>query len=172
MDICDLSEFEANSFDSVVAYGGPFSYVLDKRDLALSECVRVLKPGGILLLSVMSLWGTVHRFLDDVLALPQEINQRIITTGDITQATYPDRRGNFMHIFHSNELFDWLEKAGLSILDKSASNCLSLVWGDQLKETRDDPEKWKQLLQMELEACADEGCINFGTHMIAVTRKV
>ena len=44
VDICDLSQFKSNSFDSIVAYGGPFSYVLDKRDVALSECIRVLKP--------------------------------------------------------------------------------------------------------------------------------
>ena len=47
VDICDLAQFESNSFDTVVAYGGPFSYVLDKRDVALSECLRVLRPGGV-----------------------------------------------------------------------------------------------------------------------------
>lgn len=171
VDICDLSQFKSNSFDSIVAYGGPFSYVLDKRDVALSECIRVLKPNGLLLLSVMSLWGSAHGFLDGVLSLPPETNQKITTTGDITPATFPERRNNFMHLFRSKELIDWLKQAGFEILDKSASNCISLTWNEKLKQVRDNAEKWNELLRMELEASADEGCLNMGTHIIAVARK-
>lgn len=171
VDICDLSQFKSNSFDSIVAYGGPFSYVLDKRDVALSECIRVLKPNGLLLLSVMSVWGSAHGFLDGVLSLPPEINQKITTTGDITPATFPERRNNFMHMFRSKELTDWLTHAGLKILDTSASNCISLTWNEKLKQVRDNAEKWDELLRMELEACADDGCLNLGTHIIAVARK-
>lgn len=171
VDICDLSQLESNSFDAVVAYGGPFSYVLDKRDVALAECIRVLKPNGMLLLSVMSLWGTVHGFLDGVLAISPETNQKITITGDITPATFPERRNNFMHLFRANELLGWLEEAGLTLMDKSASHCLSLTWHEKLKEVRNDPEKWQELLRMELEASADPGCLNLGTHMLAVARK-
>jgi SAM-dependent methyltransferase len=171
IDICDLSEFESRSFDAVVAYGGPFSYVLDKRDVALSESIRVLKPGGVILLSVMSLWGTAHGFLDGVISLSSKTNQKIIATGDITPATYPERPGNFMHLFRVQELLEWLEEAGLIILDKSAANCLSLTWNEKLKEIRDNAEKWKELLRMELEACAEDGCLNMGTHIIVVAQK-
>ena len=171
MDICDLSRFEPNSFDCIVVYGGPFSYVLDQRDLALSECLRVLRSGGLLLLSVMSLWGSAHGRLDGVLSLPASLNQKITRTGDIIPATLPERRGNLMHLFRAGELRQWLEQKNLTILELSASNCISLTWNDMLKEIRKDPEKWNELLRMELEACADEGCLNMGTHLIAVVRK-
>lgn len=171
VDICDLSQFESNSFDCVVVYGGPFSYVLDRRDLALSECLRLLSPGGVLLLSVMSLWGTIHGFLDGVLATPVYVNQKIIGTGDITPATYPERKSNFMHLFRADELRVWLGRFSLELVDLSASNCLSLVWNDMLKGIRNDREKWDELLRMELEACSDPGCLNMGTHLIAVAKK-
>jgi SAM-dependent methyltransferase len=171
VDICDLSRFESNSFDFVVAYGGPFSYVLDKRDLALSECLRVLRPGGKLLLSVMSLWGSAHGFLDGVLAIPPEVNGKITHTGDITPETDPARKGHFMHMFRSNELVEWLVQSHLDVVDLSASNCLSLAWNQMLKEIRSDSEKWNELLRMELAACADDGCLGMGTHLIAVAAK-
>jgi SAM-dependent methyltransferase len=171
VDICDLSGFDSNSFDSVVAYGGPFSYVLDKRDVALSECLRVLRPGGLLLLSVMSLWGSAHGRLDGVLATPIAANRKIISTGDISPATFPERKNNFMHMFRANELVNWLEQKKLTLVDISASGCLSLAWNEMLKEIRNDAEKWNELLRMELDACADEGCLNMGMHLIAVARK-
>jgi 2-polyprenyl-3-methyl-5-hydroxy-6-metoxy-1,4-benzoquinol methylase len=170
-DICDLSRFKPGSFDCVVAYGGPFSYVLEQRDLALTECLRVLRSGGLLLLSVMSLWGSAHGCLDGVLSLPVSVNQEITNTGDITPATFPERRGNFMHLFRAGELKVWLEQKNLRIMDISASNCISLTWNDMLKEIRNDAEHWEELLRMELEACAEEGCLNMGTHLVAVVRK-
>ncbi|MDJ0688680.1 MAG: methyltransferase domain-containing protein [Xenococcaceae cyanobacterium MO_188.B32] len=170
-DICDLSGFEAESFDVVVAYGGAFSYVLDKRDLALQESLRVIKPGGMLFLSVMSIWGTVHRYLDGVLALPSAINQKITESGDISPTTFPARQDNFMHLFRATELRQWLEQTGVKVVQLSASNCLSLLWDRQLEKIKQDREKWNELLRMEIEACADEGSLNMGTHIIAVARK-
>ena len=44
MDICDMGVLPDESFDAVVAYGGPLSYVFEQREAALDECVRVTKP--------------------------------------------------------------------------------------------------------------------------------
>jgi len=170
VDICDMAQFEAEQFDNVVAYGGLFSYVLDQRDVAMNECLRVLKPNGILLLSVMSLWGSAHRFLNGVLETPIEINRKIIETGDISPETFPGR-GNYMHLFRAGELKTWLNHFNLRILQMSASNGLSTGWDAWLRENRDDQNKWEELLKMELEACAQECSLNMGTHILAVVQK-
>lgn len=170
-DICDLESYPAGFFDAVVAYGGPFSYVLDRRDLALAQSLQTLKPGGRLLLSVMSLWGTVHRFLPEVLKLEPEWNRRIFSTGDLTPETYPSRTTNRMHLFRSDELRAWLTENGLEILDLSACYCLSTVWDEPLQAIHADPAKWAELLQIELQACAQQGCLDMGTHLIAIARK-
>jgi SAM-dependent methyltransferase len=170
-DVRDMSQWASESFGCVVAYGGPLSYVLNGRDVALQECIRVLGHDGTLLLSVMSLWGTVHRHLDGVLSTPAATNQRITATGDISPDTFPEREENFMHMFRAGELREWLTQAGLAVVALSASNCLSIGWEDRLKEIRHDEEKWEELLRMELEACAEDESLNMGTHIIAVARK-
>jgi len=172
VDICEMTCFEPGSYDCVVAYGGPLSYAMDQRDLALSECLRVLKPGGLLLLSVMSLWGTAHAALNSVLKLPAATNQKIIHTGDISPTTFPERKNNFMHMFRASELLKWLEKRGLMVLERSASNCISLTWNEIMTQIRDETEKWNELLRMELEACAEEGCLDMGTHLVVVVKKL
>src|SRR5262249_31697131 len=137
-DICDLSAFPEESFDAVVAYGGPFSYVLDKRDQALAECVRVTRPSGLILMSVMSLWGTVHAFLPGVLEVPRESNRRILQSGDLVPETLPGYRHS-CHMYRAAELRAFVEKAGLQLLDISASNSLSSVWKEELSAIRQNP---------------------------------
>lgn len=169
-DICDLGTFGPDTFDRVVAYGGPLSYALDRRDAALAECIRVLKPGGTLLLSVMSLWGTAHRVLDRVLEIPEAINRKVIASGDLSPETY-GAHGHYMHMFRASEFRAWLTEAGLTIITLSASNCLCTGWGDLMHEIRGDEERWNRLLRMELEACAAPGSLDMGTHIIAVVKR-
>ena len=65
-DVVDLSRFDDASFDAVVCYGGPLSWVLDEADRAVDELLRVTKAGGHVLLGVMSLHGSLHAFLPGV----------------------------------------------------------------------------------------------------------
>jgi SAM-dependent methyltransferase len=170
-DICDLSRFAAGSFDCVVAYGGPLSYVLEQRETALRECARVLRTGGVFLASVMSLWGTGHAFFDSVMTIPVECNRKIVASGDQLPTTFPEAR-HYLHLFRVGEFRDLLSKTGLTVVALSASNCLSTRWQDLLQTIRTDEEKWNELLRLEVEACAQEGCQGMGTHLIGIGQKI
>lgn len=170
MDMCDMSHLKSNSFDCIVAYGGPFSYVLDQRDIALAECLRVLRPGGLLILSVVSLWGSIHRNLDRSLGIPASTNQQMVSTGDILPGMIADYEQSF-HMFRAGELQKWLEGAELQVLAISASDCLASCRVGDVAKIRSDPEKWNELLRMEVEACAEQESWNMGMHTIAVAWK-
>lgn len=170
LDMCDMACFEAGAFDAVVCYGGPLSYVFEKADQAVRECRRVLKTDGLFLCSVMSLFGAYHTFLEGVSKIPPEINREIVATGNLTPRTQPDTP-HWCHLFRSPELRELLEHNGLSVLDMSSANFLSVCPGFDLAEIRDDPVKWNELLHHEREACRQPGCLDTGTHMIAVCRK-
>lgn len=170
LDICDLSQFSDQSFDVVAAYGGPISYVFDEADIALQECRRVLKEEGVFLSSVMSLWGTCHRALNEVVKLPPKQNQLVTATGDLTEQTIP---GNKHHcrMYRSADFGQLLERNALSVVEMSASNFLSTRWESELSDIRKDEVRWNELLRMETEACAEAGCWDSGTHLIAVCIK-
>ncbi len=170
-DLCRLdTQFEADAFDAVVCYGGPLSYVFDAAPQALEQLRLVVKPGGIVLLSVMSLWGSVHQFLKGVLEVDPAVNRRILATGDLTPATVGPGR-HYTHMFRCDELRAALEDARFEVLTMSASNALSTGWGEHLAELSEDGAVWRHLLEMEIEACQQPGCLDAGTHLIAVCRK-
>ena len=54
--VCDLSRFESGSFDAVLNLGAMY-HLQDPvlRELAVKECLRVLKPGGIFIYAYQSL---------------------------------------------------------------------------------------------------------------------
>ena len=68
-------------------------------------------------------------------------------------------------------MVDFLEQNQTEVLAISASNCLSADWGEKLLEVRQDAAKWHKLLKMELEASREQGCLDLGTHIIAVAKK-
>ena len=171
MDICDLSRFEDHAFDAVVAFGGPLSYVLDQRTQAFNECLRVTKPGGVILISVMCLWGTIHRYLEGVLGFPSEDNQKIALSGDLTKSNSKFAEHQ-CHMFRSEELAMFVESNGARVELISSCGGISSGQGEKLLEIRSDEQKWNQLMQLEILACQSPGFLDSGTHLLIACRRL
>lgn len=170
-DICDLSGYPDGAFDAVVCYGGPLSYVFDERDKALAKMLRVARPGGPVLLGVMSNWGTHQEYLRDILhGGSAEQMMAIARTGDLHPETWPVETHR-CHMFKAAELKALIESQGAQVAALSASNALTTAHHPGLDALRKDPKRWPALLALELEACAAPGCVDMGTHLIAVARR-
>ena len=170
-DICDLSRFKDASFDAVVCYGGPLSYVFDARDLALAELLRVTKAAGPVLLSVMCNWGTHKEYLYDIMHGGSAAQiQAVATTGDLHPDTWPVETHR-CHMFKADELKAFIQHSGAELVAISASNALTSGHQSGLDGLRKDRKRWQDLLQLELQACASPGCLDMGTHLIAVAKK-
>jgi len=174
MDIVDLSPIADATFDAVVCYGGPLSYVFNRADQAIDELLRVTKPNGYLLLSVMSLAGAMRRFLAGILALAQEYGaQRGILdvlesgnlTGDINQ-------GHPMHLYRSEELLALLQQHACECVAASAANFLSPGNEAALADCMADKTIWQAVLAAEVALCQQPGALDGGTHIIAVVKRL
>lgn len=170
-DICDLQIFNDDIFDKVVCYGGPLSYVFERKTAALREMRRVVKPGGKVLLSVMNLWGTVRESLEKIIhPIRPEDNEKILATGNLHPSAFAPS-DHHCHLFRLEELREDIQAAGLTILELSASNCLSGLREQELERLRQTPEKWACFLDLEIRACRSPGMLESGTHIIAVLTK-
>jgi SAM-dependent methyltransferase len=164
LDILDLSRFEAGSFDAVVCYGGPVSYVLGEADRALAELLRVTRPGGPVLLTVMSLLGAARAFFG---LWPEMIDEfgwqravaDIFETGDL-EAELND--GHVCRLYRWSDLEELLARHPCRVLAVSAANFLSV----------NNPQWDDRFLEIELEACRQPGALDGGTHVVAVVERL
>ena len=175
LDILDLEGIPDNEFDSTVVFGGPLSYVLEFVDQALEEVIRVTKPGGTILASVMSCLGTFHHLIRNVFEewthMGMENFDFIVKTGDVL-GEMSDQGSHQCHMFRWSEFQKVLAIHPVEVLDASAANFLStgLFNEEYLTELMKDPEKWSMFLKWELDFCREPGAIDGGTHMIVVLR--
>jgi len=163
--ITDLSRFADDSFDICLAFGGPLSYCFDQVDVAIRELSRVIRPGGLLGVSVMSLNGALHHHLRGVMALPLELNREIVASGDLPREV----SGHECHMFRVDELAALLTDAGFVDVELAASGFLlplEVPEGLHLPEVGSD--EWHWLLEAELAASVESP--GAGTHIIAWAR--
>jgi len=177
LDILDLKGIPDNGFDSTVVFGGPFSYVLEFFDEAMAEVIRVTKPGGVILTSVMSCLGTFHHLIrnvfDEWANLGIEKFDRIVETGDVL-GEMANQSSHQCHMFRWSEYQKALSKHPVEILDVASANFLSTGFFNEeyLSELMNDSEKWSMFLKWELDFCKEPGAIDGGTHMIVILRKL
>jgi SAM-dependent methyltransferase len=173
LDITDLSLFPDRNFDGVVCYGGPLSYVFDRADDALAEMLRVTRPGGNVLLSVMSLAGATRRFLGAIFDLYREVGgeevRRVVDTGDQHGVTAPG--GHYCRMYLWEELKALLERHPCEVVAASAANFLSVQNEAVLEEVQRDPVFWETLLEWETRFCEQSSVLDAGTHMIVAVRR-
>jgi ubiquinone/menaquinone biosynthesis C-methylase UbiE len=164
-DVLDLSRWDDGSFDAAVCFGGPLSYVVDRAGEGIAELVRVTRPGGHVLVSVMSLAGTVVHFLPILVDLARRDgvakNEAIVRTGLLPDET------DYGHL--AMKLFRWPELEALlsphgTIVDACAAGLLPSV-------RPEEPELRAFLSRTELALADDPGTIGCGQHILAVLRR-
>jgi SAM-dependent methyltransferase len=165
-DVVDLSAFADREFDVAVCYGGPVSYVLERADDALAELLRVTRPGGRVLLSVMSLLGAARAFFSFFPELIEEhgwakMVTDVFATGVLTADINND---HVLKMYRWAELEALLARHPCRLLTASASNYL--VVGNEDVFVEDD--RW---IELELAACREPGALDAGTHIVVAVER-
>ena len=175
-DIADLSMFPDGHFDAVICYGGALSYVCEQRHAAAAELVRVVRPGGTLLVSVMSRLGSmaalVRRPQMNVLEDPEGwYVWEVAEHGDLPgfPSTAIDLEHPAMHMYTSDELRGLL--TGCHVVDLAGSNVTTSGESSAPDEVLDSPEAWATAVELERSLNRRPGLVDSGTHLIMVARK-
>jgi SAM-dependent methyltransferase len=164
LDIVDLSRFHDGEFDAVVCYGGPLSYVLGEADRALAELLRVTRPRGVVLLSVMSLLGSARAFFSFFAELIEEFGWQRAVADIVETGVLPGdiNKGHVCRLYRWSDLQALLGRHPCRLLAASAANFISAG-----NDTWDD-----RFLEIEIAACRESGALDGGTHIVAVVERL
>ncbi len=181
-DIIDLAMLPANHFDAVICFGGALSYVLEKRQQAANELIRVTKPGGIIMSSVMSRYGAALGAVkqSDLRYLREPANRDIdlpgmssfwdvVETGDLRG--FPSSAGiphAPMHLYTAHELEGLFR--GCKTLEV-AGCCVTLSEHLPVPEEMNEEQVWSNLVELERRLRSDPGLVNTGSHIILTVQK-
>jgi SAM-dependent methyltransferase len=163
-DITDLSRFPDDTFDAAVCFGGPLSYVLDRADRAVAELVRVTRPGGHVLVSVMGLAGIVLHYASILVELVRRDGPakslEVARTGFLPEAE------GYGHLAMQMYLWDELEALLAphgEVVDGAAAGVLPHL-------EVEEPEIRELLQEFEEKLAYDPGSRSCGEHLIGVLR--
>jgi ubiquinone/menaquinone biosynthesis C-methylase UbiE len=172
LDVRDLSRWGEDSFDAVVAYGGPISYAFERAEEALGECLRVTRPGGVVLASVMTTLGTMRLFLGTVVneidTFGIDVTEKVMRTGDLRHT--PDN-AHRCRMFRWRELEDMFGRLPCRLVAASASNAVSAGDPNALSRLAGNAEWWERFLDWEEELAQEPGALDGGTHTIFVLER-
>ncbi len=175
-DITDLSIFPDGQFDAAICYGGALSYVCERRHEAAAELVRVVRPGGAILISVMSRYGAslnlVRRPSMPILKDAEGWDVwGVIEDGDLPG--FPSVQVNMrhppMHMFTSEELRDFLP--GCHVLEIAGSNVTAYEGSAAIEEISKDCRAWETAVELERELNSRPGLVDTGSHIIMAARR-
>ncbi|MCW2964159.1 MAG: Methyltransferase type 12 [Actinomycetia bacterium] len=155
--------FPDDAFDTTVCYGGAVSYVLDRAPEAVAELARVTRPGGHVLVSVMSLVGSLLWSFEAVLEIARaqgiDVVDRVNETGVLTPGL--GAHGLTMKMYRWRELRELLAPHG-EVVAASATGLVTT--------TPEEPELRALAERIELDVGAEPGAIDIGHHILAVVR--
>jgi 2-polyprenyl-3-methyl-5-hydroxy-6-metoxy-1,4-benzoquinol methylase len=166
LDARDVGQLGDAAFDACVAYGGVLSYLFDDAGTVLDQLVKSVRPGGVVVASVMATVGSVRYFLPTVEGLIESFGlahvDREITTGDL----------RFTPGSHTCQMYRWRELESLigplpcRLLAVSASNCMSLADAETVARIEADPRLRAWFVEWEVRLCREPGAIDGGTHIL------
>ena len=174
LDVRDLSVFGDGAFDGVVAYGGPISYAFGQAGAAFAECLRVTRPGGAVLASVMSTIGSMSYFLpsvvEEIAAFGLQPTDAVVRTGDLRHI--PSVETHRCRMFRWREIAEMIDGQPARLLAASASNATSTSDPEALDRLAAEPAWWARYLDWEEELAQEPGVLDGGTHIIFAVERV
>ena len=170
-DMVNMGFLPDESFDVVLCLGGALCYLRDQVQTALAELVRVCKPNGLLLGSVMSRIGTLRTRLVYGWARGTEVVPQALETLWKTGGVPPG--GAFLteqpaHFFRKDELLRVLEEADMDVVEVRSTNALLTLLPERLLALQSDPSIWPMLEDIEAEVCLSAP--ELGSHILFAGR--
>lgn len=175
LDVLDMSIFEDAAFDCVVCIGGVINYLLDREKDGIAEMLRVLKPGGVLIVGAMSFIGASLYYLDGIRYEKNQFGidatKWIFNTGIQDEEHYPVASKHYVHMMRSSEMDSLFAQFPVEIKERSSAGLFTQAGDSALENARNDKELWELIVENEIKFTKMSGTLDCGMNIIYVAQK-
>lgn len=176
LDILNMAVFPDSSFDCIVCIGGVINYLLDKEKDGVAEMLRVLKPGGLMIVGAMSFIGASLYYLDGIRYEKDqfgiEATKWIFDTGIQDEEHYPVPSKHYVHMMRSNEMDDLFHQFPVKIMERSSAGLYTQSGDVALENARNDKAFWELIVEKEIQFTKLQGTLDCGMNIIYVVQKM
>lgn len=175
LDVLEMGVFDDSSFDCIVCIGGVINYLLDKEKDGVAEMLRVLKPGGILIVGAMSFIGASLYYLDGIRCEKEQFGidatEWIFNTGIQDGEHYPVPSKHYVHMMRSSEMDALFENFPVTIKERSSAGLYTQAGDAAIENSRQDKELWELIVKKEIAFTKIQGTLDCGMNIIYVLEK-
>lgn len=170
LDATDMNVFDDETFD-IVLNMGPFYHLITetKREKCLSESLRVLKKGGLIVTAYIPRYYVYQLMaLTDQKYLDAALAEQIIQTGVLR---HDDEKCFWTDTYYSTKLeMERIYKAhGIEIIDHFAQDGLTPLFSGKVDSWNE--EQFKTWSDYHYSVCREESILGASNHVIIVGRK-
>jgi ubiquinone/menaquinone biosynthesis C-methylase UbiE len=165
-DARDLARFNDAEFDMVLCMG-PLYHLKTKtgRSKALSECLRILKPGGVIAAAYVNRYAShLMKILEDEKPLDSEFLIKIINRG----LKAGDKTDSFYFSFPA-EMEQMMTEAGVSKEKNVGTDGVTYLLGTRPKKL--NKSEFNYWLEYHLATCENEFLLGYSLHGLYIGRK-
>jgi len=171
LDAADMSVFEDETFD-VVLNMGPFYHLITKerREKCLSECLRVLKKGGLLITAYIPRYYIFqHISMNDDKYLDDRLAKQLIETGVLK---HDDEKCFWTDTYYSSkeEMETLYDRHNLKIFDHFAQDGLAPLLHSKVDNWNED--QFKIWCDYHYSVCREESILGASNHVIIIGEKI
>lgn len=160
--ITDLTRFQNEMFDVVLCMGAFYHIDNEERNIAMVECLRVLKPKGLLVISYINNMAVSVSSLNSSNKL-ENIEQVSVCYNNKT------KDGIFLNMSPS-EIEQIAKKHNTKIIAHIGADGIGYLLSDRINQAnKDDFDKW---IQFHLKTCEDKSLLGYSLHGLIILEKI
>ena len=154
-DILDLSRYADGTFDVVLCMGAMYHLQYNDRALAMAECVRVCKPGGLVVLS----------YLNRFAVIAAEVTSGLGNLSNVL-AAFEDESDFLFKAVTPEEMAELAMKNNLEITHHIGTDGISFVLADKVNSA--DEEAFDHWMEYIYEACETSSALAYSMHGLLI----
>jgi len=158
-DICNISRYKQEVFDVVLCMGAFYHINAEAQMKAFKECLRVLKTGGLLVIS----------YINNMAVISKSITEKLENMDMILNNYEARTLDNIFRYMTPNEMETMSVENNTKIVKHISANGMFYLNSSKINEATE--ENFKKYMQLHFNTCEDKSLLGYSLHGLLFLQK-